>query len=84
LSTGGARQPSFYPFLLENPITTEAKKLDSFTVSRINYKEYLKKKLSKFVEQNSRYKRFGVENATVQYERKSLMYFLFQYEFINY
>jgi hypothetical protein len=60
--------------LLENPITTEAKKLDNFTVSRINYKEYLKNKLSKSVEQNSRYKRFGVGNAIVQYERNSLTY----------
>jgi len=60
--------------LLENPIITEAKKLDSFTVSRINYKEYFLKKLSKSVEQNLRYKRFGVGNAIVQYERNSLIY----------
>jgi hypothetical protein len=60
--------------LLENLITTEAKNLDSFPVSRINCKEYFKEKVSKFIEQNSRYKRFGVGNATVQYERNSLIY----------
>ncbi len=50
-----------------------AKKLDSYMVSRIDSKEYLKKKLLKSVRYKLRYKDFRVGKATVQYGRNSPM-----------
>ena len=44
---GSSKRTDFCPFLLDNSIATAAKKLDIFTVSRIDYKEYLKKKIIK-------------------------------------
>ncbi len=50
-----------------------AKKLDSYMVSRIDSKEYLKKKLLKSVRYKLRYKDFRVGKATVQYGGNSPM-----------
>jgi hypothetical protein len=44
---GSSKSTGFLPFLLENSVATAAKKLDIFTVSRVNTKEYLKKKIIK-------------------------------------
>ncbi len=51
-----------------------AKKLDNYMVSRIDSKEYLKKKLLKSVRYKLRYKDFRVGKATVQYGRNSPIY----------
>jgi hypothetical protein len=45
LPMGGSKKYSFWLFLLENFIITIAKTLDSFTVSRIEPKVYLKKNI---------------------------------------
>jgi len=44
---GSTKKHSFWPFLLENSIAKAAKKLDSFMVNRVHYKEYFKKKIIK-------------------------------------
>jgi hypothetical protein len=44
---GSKKTTDFLPFLLENSVATAAKKLDIFTLSRIDYKKYLKKEIIK-------------------------------------